>query len=164
MEDIIIRHTRHDDIKDVVAIYDNARRYMRACGNTRQWVDGYPSEEDVRADIVAGNSYVGVEVRGDIVMTFAFITGADPTYGAIDGAWLNDTPYGTVHRMASNGSHPGMLRRCVEFCMHTVDSLRLDTHEDNIPMRTAAERLGFRQCGIIICSDGTPRIAYHKIQ
>lgn len=39
-----------------------------------------------------------------MVGTFCFIVGEDPTYAVIDnGKWLNDAPYGVIHRMASNG-------------------------------------------------------------
>ncbi len=40
-------------------------------------------------------------------VSFAFILGEDPTYQQIDGAWLNDQPYGTIHRIAGNGKIKG---------------------------------------------------------
>lgn len=157
---LTIRSGTAADVGEVLAVYDAARRFMRATGNLTQWNDGYPAETDVRADIAAGNLYVG-EVDGRIVMAFAFIIGEDPTYRIIEqGAWLDDAPYGTIHRLGSNGRRSGMLAACVEFCFGRVDNLRLDTHADNRPMQAAAERLGFRRCGIIYCRDGTPRIAY----
>lgn len=163
MENITIRPATPGDVDAALVVYDAARRFMRGYGNTQQWSGAYPARADVEADIAAGNCYVGLDIAGDIVLVFAFIIGEDPTYTEIDGAGLNDEPYGTIHRIATNGKYGGMLRRCVDFCMHRVGALRLDTHEVNMPMRLAAERLGFKRCGTIICRDGTPRIAYHKI-
>jgi len=164
-DDIVIRRATLSDVDVIMAVLDSARRFMRSCGNVSQWGNGYPSRECVSADITSGNCYVGVDCEGDVVMTFAFIIGDDPTYALIeDGAWLNDSRYGTIHRMGSTGKYGGMLRRCVEFCMQYVDNLRLDTHEDNRPMLSAVSRLGFRRCGIIYCQDGTPRIAFHKVR
>ena len=152
------------DIDAVLAVYDAARSFMRASGNHSQWVGGYPAREDVLADIEAGNNYVGETEDGEIVMTFAFIIGEDPTYTVIeDGEWLNDRPYGTIHRIGTNGKRSGMMKACTEFCFKFTDNLRLDTHRDNRTMLEAAGRLGFRRCGIIYCRDGSPRIALQKV-
>ena len=162
MNGVMIRAGAAADIAAVLGVYEASRRYMRATGNLTQWNDGYPSRSDVEADIAAGNLYVG-EFEGEIVMAFAFIVGDDPTYRIIEqGRWLNDRPYGTIHRLGSNGRCGGMLAACVEYCFGRVDNLRLDTHADNRPMLTAAERLGFIRCGIIYCRDGSPRIAFQK--
>ena len=116
-------------------------------------------------DIAHGLSYVGEDAAGEIVMAFAFIIGDDPTYKIIeDGRWLNNLPYGTIHRLGSNGKHRGILRACVNFCAEAIGNLRLDTHADNKLMRHAAEKLGFKRCGIIYCQDGSPRIAYQKCE
>lgn len=159
-----IRKSVPADTEAILEIYEASRRYMRATGNLTQWSDGYPSRTDILADIAAGNSYIG-ELGGQPVMTFAFIEGDDPTYDIIeDGQWLNDLPYGTIHRLGSNGRYPGVLAACVEYCLTRTDNLRLDTHKDNAPMLAAAARSGFIRCGIIYCRDGSPRIAFQKIR
>ena len=162
MTELTIRKGTETDVEAVLAVYEAARCFMRASGNLTQWNDGYPSRADVLADMKAGNNYVG-EIDGEIVMAFAFILGDDPTYRIIeDGAWLNDRPYGTIHRLGSIGRKSGMLAACVEFCFTRIDNLRLDTHCDNAPMLAAVDRLGFERCGIIYCRDGSPRIAFQK--
>lgn len=162
---LTLRRAEAGDIDGMMVVYDAAREIMRKNGNLTQWVNGYPSRETVAADIAAGVSHVAVDASGRIVMAFAFIIGEDPTYAVIeDGAWLNDRPYGTIHRMGSDGSYSGMLRMCVGYCLGHVDNLRLDTHADNTIMQRAAERLGFVRCGVIYCQDGTPREAYHLVR
>lgn len=158
-----IRKGTAADIDDIMACYECARHIMRESGNHSQWTNGYPSRELITGDIDRGVTYVGVDDDGGIAMVFAFIIGDDPTYSVIeDGEWIDNLPYGTIHRLGSNGKHHGILKICTDFCMSMTDNIRLDTHADNSIMRHAAEKLGFRRCGIIHCIDGTPRIAYQR--
>lgn len=160
---IKIRRGIPADLEAIMTCYDVARQFMRNCGNESQWINGYPGRNLVAEDIKAGVSYVGEDESGEIVMTFAFIIGDDPTYMNIyEGEWINDMPYGTIHRLGSNGKYKGMLRKCVDYCFLHINNLRLDTHADNTIMQHGAERLGFTRCGIIHCMDGSPRIAYQK--
>ncbi len=160
-----IRRAHRSDIDAIMPIYESAKAFMRACGNSTQWADGYPDRATILADIDAGYCHVGIDNEGNIAMVFAFIIGEDPTYATIeDGQWPDNSPYGTIHRMASSGAYSGMLRACTEYCLGKIDTLRLDTHADNIPMQKAARATGYVRCGIIICRDGTPRIAYQLSQ
>ncbi len=96
-------------------------------------------------------------------MVFTFIIGEDPTYKEIEnGAWLNDKPYGTIHRIASSGRQGGMLKASVRYCAQMIDNIRIDTHADNGPMQNALHRLNFTFCGIIYVADGSPRLAFQK--
>ena len=45
----MIRKAEYTDIRRALDIYDSARRFMRSRGNAVQWVNGYPSEELLRA-------------------------------------------------------------------------------------------------------------------
>lgn len=51
----------------------------------------------------------------------------------------------------------------MEYCKARVPHLRIDTHEDNAVMQHVIEKCGFKRCGIIYVSNGTPRIAYEWI-
>ena len=57
---------------------------------------------------------------------FAFLLGPEPNYERIDGAWRNSLPYGTIHRVASDGRVPGFFDRCMEFCKKQTANLRID--------------------------------------
>ena len=95
-----IRKTRKEDVPVIMDLYENAKAFMRSKGNLTQWNDGYPSVEIISEDIDNGNSYVFVE-NDEIVGTFAFIIGEDPTYQVIeDGEWHSSKIYGTIHRIA----------------------------------------------------------------
>ncbi len=147
----------------MLALFDKARVIMRSDGNLTQWPDGTPSVERIIGDIHDGNSYV-IEREGEIVATFAFILGEDPTYAVIEGQWLSNEPYGTIHRLASGSDSRGIARTCFEFCWKKIHNLRIDTHADNHIMQHCIDMFGFRQCGIIHIENGEPRIAYQKKQ
>ena len=157
-----IRKTLESDLPELERIYDTARRFMRSHGNHSQWV-GYPTKEILLRDIEGGNSFV-VLSGGKTVATFAFFTSPDPTYGFIEnGRWINDESYGTIHRIASDGTRKGVLGFAVEYCSSVIKNIRIDTHEDNTVMKNALEKLGFEKCGTIYLSDGSPRTAYQKL-
>lgn len=48
---LTVRPAGPEDIPAIMAVLEAARGIMRASGNFRQWVDGYPSEAVVRNDI-----------------------------------------------------------------------------------------------------------------
>ena len=157
-----MRRTRPEDIDAVMALYDVGRERMRATGNTEQWTGGYPHRHMIEEDVKLGRSYV-YEEDGVLHAVFALIWGEDPTYAEIDGGWLSDkTPYGTVHRIATDGQLPGLGSYCLNWCLEQCGSIRIDTHEDNVLMRRTLEKLDFAYCGTILCDEGTPRCAYQK--
>lgn len=145
-----------------MAIYDTARQYMRQHGNTVQWVNGYPSEELLRQDMAAQQLYV-MEDGGGVYAVFAFVLGEDPTYVRIEGAWRDDSPYGTLHRMGSDGTHRGVFAEGAAWAARRCRHLRADTHEANRTMQRCMEQAGFVRCGTIYVADGTPRVAYERI-
>lgn len=164
IEKVLIRPAGLEDLPLVMEIYDYARAFMRANGNVTQWVNGYPSEELIRQEIQDGHSFVCTDGDGEIVGTFCFILGDDPTYRQIyDGAWLNDEPYGVIHRMGTNGKRKGIAEACLDWSFQHSDNIRVDTHRDNLVMQHILEKNGFKRCGIIYVRDGTERIAYQKI-
>ena len=160
---MIVRPSAFSDLPRILEIYARAREFMRLSGNPTQWGDDRPRELAVRDDIERGVSCI-VEAEGNAVGVFAFIIGDEPTYRKIDGRWLNDAPYGTVHRIASSGEVGGVFSACLEFCFSRMPNIRIDTHRDNAPMRHLLRKHGFAECGTIWVDDGTPRIAFQKFQ
>ena len=149
------------DLPAALAIYERARAYMRETGNPNQWKTVNPPRETLEEDVRRQQLYLlvdGEEIHG----VFALIPGEDPTYGVIEGAWLNDAPYAAIHRVASAGKRRGILAECVAFCAGRHDQLRIDTHADNRIMQHLLEKLGFVRCGIIHLLNGEPRIAYQR--
>lgn len=149
-------------LETVLEIYADARAYMREHGNAEQWSGGYPSESILRADIERGNLYLCTEGE-EILGVFCYFEGEDPTYGRIDGgAWLNDKPYGVIHRIAVAKHQRGVASFCFDACLARCHNLKIDTHKDNYPMQRSLEKNGFTRCGIIYLENGDERIAYQK--
>ena len=95
---------------------------------------------------------------------FYFHIGDDSTYQVIDnGHWLSDESYGTIHRIAGDGTIHGVLEIAVNYCKDQIPHLRIDTHHDNKIMQHVIEKNGFKKCGIIYVKDGSERIAYELI-
>ena len=159
----MIRAAKKADLAAIEALLENARGFMEKNGNPTQWRNGYPPRELIESDIETGIGYV-CEHEGQVHAYFAFILGRDKTYEVIDGAWLNEEPYGTLHRVAASGQVRGMMDEIVRWAWRQCPNLRADTHERNAPMRRALERNGFVPCGTIWVFDGTPRVAYHKCE
>ncbi len=157
---MIIRKTMLSDLDAVEKIYDCARAFMANSGNPTQWSGGYPSRELVEEDIEKGISYI-CESDGVPVAVFCFFEGIDPTYLKIyEGQWLNDAPYGVVHRIASVKKGAGS--KCLEYCYEKCGNVRIDTHTDNIPMQNLLKKHGYKYCGIIYLLNGEERIAFQK--
>ena len=156
-----ITKAKYDDIEMIIPIYDYARSFMADNENPNQWINGYPSREIIAIDINNGNFYVCKNEEGSIVGAFTFIIGNDPTYEKIYcGKWLNDKPYGVIHRLVSNGTTHGITKNCIEWCLKQIQNIRIDTHADNKIMQSLILKIGFEYCGIIHTHNGTERLAY----
>ena len=84
-EELIIRRAQLSDLKDIMPVFDCARRFMAQTGNPTQWADGYPEPSFIAEEIASGHCYVFVDPLGKIVATFCYIEGDDPTYHVIEG-------------------------------------------------------------------------------
>ena len=157
-----VRTAAEEDLTRVEEIYTFARGFMARTGNPDQWGQTEPPHDQLVEDIQNGRLHV-IEDQSGIHGVFYFYIGEDPTYGYIeDGSWSSDTPYGTIHRIAGDGSG-GILKTAVAWCHNQIHHLRIDTHHDNHVMQKALAKQGFSKRGIIYISDGTPRIAYDKL-
>ena len=141
-----------DDLPVMLKIYQHARELMAANGNPTQWGNTFPREEVILDDIRQQRTMLLVDEadgKERVLAQFALCTGEDPTYAHIDGAWLDDDSYVTIHRIASSG----------------IVNVRADTHPNNKAMQHVLESNGFARCGLIQLLDrptDTTRIAYQR--
>ena len=164
-----IRKSREEDLPRIMEIYRYARDFMACNGNPDQWgPTNWPPEALIRQDISRRDSYVCLNDEGTVIGTFFFIHGKDidPTYREIsDGAWLDDSAYGVVHRLAGDGSEKGIGAFCLNWAYEQCGHLRIDTHSDNQVIRHLAQKLGFVHCGtIFVEEDDFPRLAFEKVR
>ncbi len=168
----MIRKTIKEDIKEIMPIFEEARKTIAALG-IDQWQNGYPSEEVILADVEKNQSYL-CELDGKICGTFAMLEDGEPTYDRIyDGHWLTgdeSQDYIAIHRVAISVSSRGsglsgkIISYAADFAKNLGrKSLRIDTHRGNVVMRRMLEKNGFLHCGTIFLENCDERVAYEKI-
>lgn len=158
----VIRRAELEELPLLYEICRKARDYMVKTGNPTQWGPNYP-EVYLQEDIEREHLYVLTDGRDRPHALFAFVLGEEPSYRVIRGAWLNDKPYGTIHRIASDGEIKGVFIQTLAFCRAICPDIRADTHENNGTMRHLLEKSGFIQCGYINLDKqegDTLRVAY----
>ncbi len=158
---------RLDAITDIVM---EARARIGQLG-IDQWQKNYPTREIMAEDIRLGRSYVALDEDGSICAVFAVIDDGEPDYDRIfDGAWLTeDGKYLAVHRVAVSAAKlrrgvAGQVMRFAESLAAEMgcESVRIDTHRGNAPMRAMLERNGYVHCGSVYLENGEHRVAYEK--
>ena len=123
----ITRTAQYSDLSRIQEIYAYARRFMAETGNPNQWGNHHPPVETLIEDIEKKLLYV-LENETGIHGVFYFYIGDDPTYGYLEGGtWRSDALYGTIHRIAGDGSG-GILGTSVTFCKSLINHIRIDTH------------------------------------
>ena len=163
---------RPEHLEQMCRITEDAKAQLKALG-LDQWQKGYPSRKIWETDIENGCTWLAME-NETVLGIFAFQTTPDASYAEIDGAWLTDTPYASMHRVcvAQDSKGKGVAGKLFEHGFQMAKSLglgsmRIDTHPGNLPMRRALQKAGFLPCGTIIlkggCEDGDARIAFEKL-
>jgi len=157
-----IKPAREDQLGQIMELYAGARQFMAEHGNPDQWPSSYPPEDLLREDLEKGCLFVCMAGQR-LLAVFYYCMGEDEDYRRIwDGSWLNEEPYGVVHRIASDRTVRGTGSFCLAWAWEQCRNLRIDTHEDNVVMQNLLKKNGFCWCGRIQGRDGGERLAYQK--
>ena len=156
------------DLDRIMELVVDAQDWFRRQG-IDQWQDGYPTREIISSDLQSEVNYL-VEYKGVVVSTAVISFEGEPTYAEINGrGWLNDNKYAVVHRIAvadecrRMGVAMEILHFAEELCAERgVADIRIDTHRDNLAMRSLLKKMGYSHCGRITLISGAYREAYHK--
>lgn len=158
-----------EHLDQMCIITDQAKKQLAGLG-LDQWQKGYPSREVWENDMKEQMAWLAVE-DDKILGQFAFQTTPDVSYGEIEGAWLSNGDYASMHRVcvAEGTRGRGIAGQMFAFGFSMAKelgfpSMRIDTHPGNLPMQHALKKAGFQACGIIHlkggCEDGDPRIGF----
>lgn len=164
--EIAFRHAMPADLADIMGVLRQAREYQLSCGNC-QWREGYPSESIIATDIAGGQAVV-LAAAGRVA-GYAVLVAADsgyrdiPLFGADDGSqWC------VIHRLALGDRARGrglgrwFLAALTDHAFRQgMAEVRIDTGEDNRPMRHLAESLGYEYLGEAEFTWGG-RVVYRK--
>ena len=164
-----LRKSEAADIDAIMKIIEQAQANFRSAG-IGQWQDGYPNRDIIRQDIESEESYV-LTMDRVIAATGVVSFQKEDVYDRIyDGRWLSDGQYAVIHRVAVADGYRGrrlssaFIELAERLCSERgVRSIKVDTHEDNLPMQTVLKNNGFQYCGIIFLESGAKRLAFEKI-
>ena len=167
------RRATVEDMDALLSITARASARLLAAG-VDQWQNGYPNAEFFTRDIAEGSAWLfthGGRPAGCVTVRH----GREKQYDRLFGEWLTppDSAYGTIHRIAVADEYLGrgladeMFQFAEDITVGTgYASIRVDTHEQNGPMRRRLEKRGYTRCGLLwidsIVGDKL-RVAYEKI-
>ncbi len=157
-----------DDLSRVMEIIEDGRALLKEEGNG-QWQDGYPTQEDLKNDILNKQLYVVLD-QEKIAGVMAITGYEEPYHHLYEGKWLSDYDYLVMHRIAVGKEYRGhgygkALFDVFELVAKSrnIHSLRVDTHINNHLMIHLMEKAGFIYCGKVILPPHKDRVVYEKI-
>ena len=164
---MILRKATFSELPVIWSMLQQAIEQRKRDGS-KQWQNGYPNEQTVYNDFTNGNAYVLLD-NDVIIGCSSVIFGIEPNYIEIQGRWLSNGEYATVHRVAISdavkrkGVATHMFKMIEQVCIEQkVYSIKVDTNFDNIAMLKILDRSGYSYCGEILVSS-TPRKAFEKV-
>ena len=161
-----------ENIPEIMTIIKDAKELLASL-KIDQWQNGYPNAAQVEQDILKGESYVVLSDENQVIATSMFTTNKEPTYQIIEeGSWKVDESknYGVIHRMAIKKEYrkQGLATLLFdEFHQQlkskNIQSLKIDTHEENLGMQALIKKIGYQYCGVIYTNYGAKRLAFEKV-
>ncbi len=95
----MIRLAKFTDISFILEIIKDAVNFLKE-HNIPQWQNNYPNEDVIKADINRQTLYL-YWLDNKAIGMINIALAKDPQYDLIyQGAWLNNLPYATIHRLA----------------------------------------------------------------
>ena len=173
----MVRLATINDAVSIANIFEDAKEKFANEG-TFQWKGKYPNIENFYQDLI--NEIVIVyenEENNNIVGTATIVFSLDRNYNEINGTWLNNDKYVSIHRIATKkgylnkGVASSLLIEAEKIALSkSIYNIRIDTHQKNISMRCLLKKLSYCECGEITLlnrNDLLPserkRVAYQKV-
>lgn len=163
----IIRLATPTDLPPIMEGIKGAKKQLKK-HKSGQWQNGEPSIKTIKKDIEIGQYFV-LAVDGVITAGCALLFFEDAYTNLNKGAWLNEDPYGVVHRFYVHPSFQrkgyavkllqGIENHLLQLGIHNC---RIDTHERNLPMRRTLEKLNYIEVGEASLPLAGLRLVYHK--
>ena len=142
-----------DDLNKLMDIYDLARVRMVNEGNLTQWDNREVFKTEIIEYINKKILYKVIE-NDEIVGYFAYISDIEHAYDVIDGKWLNQDKYITIHKIASKYNNKGIggfiIKYVIDRCKNEgIYNIKIDTHKNNLSMNKFLTNKGIINCGVI---------------
>ena len=142
-----------DDLNKLMDIYDLARVRMVNEGNLTQWDNREVFKTEI-IDYINKKILYKVIENDEIVGYFAYIYDIEHAYDVINGKWLNQDKYITIHKIASKYNNKGIggfiIKYVIDRCKKEgIYNIKIDTHKNNLSMNKFLTNKGFINCGVI---------------
>ncbi len=155
----MIRKANKTDINSILEIVLDARKLISKLG-FKQWTkeSNYPNYDTFLNDIKNDELYVYV-INDQVEAVMALVKEHNYDYDNIEGKWLSNAKYYTIHRLAvkevtrGKGLAYSLIDYAKNICLKDKVNLRIDTHLKNIPMQNLINKSGFKYTGIIKLKD-----------
>ena len=167
-----IREATLNDFEDIKLIHSLAIIHMNEEENHNQWIRNDEKFLNKMIDYIQSGDFYIVKENEETIGFFAMIFGIDITYNVIDGKWINNDEYVTIHKIASKYYRRHIASFILSYVEQTIankgiKNIRIDTHIDNVSMNAFLLKNGFVKCGTIsiTCNfedKNSLRIAYQK--
>lgn len=153
-----IKKAQLQDYERIMKILKDGRNQLAEKG-IDQWQGDYPNPQHVKEDVKNGYAYLVHSDDDETVGTFTILPAPDHAYDELDGDWLKDTDhYLTIHRVAIHSDHAGkgyasqLFESVIDYIKTNrtdIESIRIDTHEDNKAMQHLITKSGFQRVGTL---------------
>lgn len=157
------------DLDKIMTIIEDGRAFLKS-QNSGQWQDGDPSRENILQTIKDGHFYVVLSLKGDIASVCALTYQEEDYEHPYEGGWLTHQPYMVMHRCSVKEKYRRQGYGNALFMVLEIEakkqgyhSIRIDTHEKNVPMRNLIIKNGFTYCGKTILKPNKDRMIFEKI-
>jgi RimJ/RimL family protein N-acetyltransferase len=153
-----LRKATMADFDQIITILKDGANQLAERG-VNQWQGDYPSTEQIKEDIKNGSAYLASSADHETVGAISIVKAPDHAYDNLNGNWLCDTDkYVVIHRVAIHSNYAGkgyateLLKSVINFIKENgkdIDSIRIDTHEDNKAMQHLIDKMGFTKVGTL---------------
>ena len=171
----MVRLAKINDAQQISEIFEDAKEKF-ANDKTFQWKGDYPNINNFYDDLKKEKVIV-YEEDGKILGTATVVFSIDKNYNEINGKWINNEKYISIHRIATR---KGYLKRGIASALfkeaeivaleNNIRNIKIDTHRNNNSMRSLLVKLNYLECGVIILLnrddlslEERERIGYQKV-
>ena len=165
-----MRRAENKDINKIEYIIESAKKALKEDG-VDQWQIGSMDRNFLENQINKGKSYV-YEDRGEVIAYAYLSDDKEAAYEDLEDSFKGEN-YITIHTFAvdmesrEKGLGSRFMMEILKYVVNqNLDSLRIDTHQDNFSMRSLLNKFDFKKIGnILIDEEGRKklRIAYELI-
>ena len=163
---IIFRLCKKSDKEKILKIYDDGSKALNKLGVDQWQGSKKPNLDNLEELITNKNLYV---LESDDIIATALLRNYDKDYDNIDGKWVYEGSYIVIHRFATKseihrkGYGKFLFKEIEKFAKNNnIDILRIDTHEENLPVLGLLKSLAFKYRGIIYIDGKDKRLAFEK--